>query len=253
MKNNWKEISLGDMAKKTKAFFILTSNILWLIFIGIVVYASFVYILKNITVDVASVVLKYLKVLVWPIVVLNVIYAFKKNIARLIERIEEGEVSGVGTFKATQQLMDQTENPSETTKIQKDVESDKHYKDLFTEKEREIGALKDNQEQLVNKLAQAEIELEFEKIYNLIFASQIDLLKNINNFERVSLEYAIAYFETLQKVNTPVFDQWDVNKYLSYLSATDLINRDATHFNITQKGKVFLMYLTIQNYKKNGI
>ena len=247
--NNWKETTLGYLFIKIKGVFIIIGYSLFLFVFGITFYALFIYVLNNISNETAKNILEYIRVLVWPLVMLIFSFIFKENISKFIDGIKEGKAPGGFEFKVNHQLENQESEPPKEGGL--NINSPQ-FETILLEKEKQIGALENNSTQLTDRLARAEIELDFEKIYNYIFASQIELLQRINNFENVSLEYAKEYFFNIRNT-APIFNQWDLIKYLSYLSTTGLILLDQTHFKITQKGKVFLMYLTVQNYKKYGI
>ncbi len=238
---NWKET--------TKSIFVVTSRIILLLGVVVLIYALMLYISNNISSEVSKTILDYLRAIIWPSVVLFVVITFKENIARLIERLEEGDNPFVGKWRASHASsisQQQEQTPSDIEERGADADFEK----IVEEKEFEISALKDNQQELVNKLTFAEIELDFERIYNLIFASQIELLAKLGVNSPVDFPYLMNHFLGVQRANREVLKDWDIHQYLNYLFRTQLIERNDSNISITSKGRAFLFYLSRMNYRK---
>ncbi len=241
------------MKEKIKPYLITTLKIL--VFSGFLVllYAGLVYIYKNISDTLTKNILEYIRVLAWPIVVLLISFTFRNNIAGLIERVEEWEIPGLGKGKAHAVLLQQ-----EVTKTNTIVENneDKDFIAIVDEKEVEIQALQESKQQLVDKLTRAEIELDFERIYNFIFGNQIELLNQINNLGgEVAFEYTLEHFKKVQQ-NLLSLKEWSITGYLQFLVNNQLLEYKivpSSNFGsiaITTKGKAFTAYIAARNYKK---
>lgn len=238
---------------KVKLFLkIIGKIILYLSFLTLF-YASAIFIAKNVTDILAKNILEYIKVLVWPIAILLIAFTFRINIARLIERMDEWEIPFLGKGRAHGALAQQHE-PIKTDIVVANNEGD-DFKAIVNAKEKVITALKDGHQELVDKLTRAQIELDFERIYNIIFASQIDLLLKINNFPQVEFTYIIDHYSKAQQAGAPIFNEWSVYQFIQFLINVQLIEyrADTMNVSITQKGKAFLNYLAVMNYKKYGI
>lgn len=226
-----------------------------ILFIGFVIllYASLIFLYKNLTDALAKNILEYFRVLAWPVVVLLIAFTFRVNIAQLIERVDEWEIPFVGKGKAHGALAQQQEVIKTDVVVAQNEGED--FKAIVTAKESEITALRDNSQQLVDKLTRAQIELDFERIYNVIFASQIDLLLKINNFPQVEFAYIADHYTKAQQASILILKDWNVFQYIQFLITNQLIEYkvDTLMVSITQKGRAFLSYLTIMNYKKYGI
>ncbi|MFZ2390371.1 MAG: hypothetical protein WAW15_00945 [Minisyncoccales bacterium] len=230
---------------------ILLKVILYLGFL-ILLYGGLVFLFKNITEILVKNILDYIKVLIWPIVVLTIALTFREKIADLIERLEELEVPGFvkgKTHPFTQQ--------EDVGIIPKEKENE-DFKKLVSEKEEAIKALKGSNQDLIEKLTRSEVEIDFERIYNVIFANQIELLNQIINLGgSVSYDFVVNHYEKVQKT-FPTLNNWDTTKYLNFLITVKLVEFSSLSGGVisvivTSKGKAFLAYLTSRNYKKLGL
>ena len=97
---------------------------------------------------------------------------------------------------------------------------------------------------LTRHLAATQLTLDYEQIYNLIFGSQISLLKRLNDVagEGRTRDYMDDYFLKVktvhQKLNTWTFDQ-----YLDFLFKRTLITNVRDKYHITNKGVDFLAWM----------
>lgn len=222
-----------------------------LVYIALVVlgYASFLWIMKEISSELAETILNYIKVLAWPFLVLLIVLAFRPNIAQLITRLEEFDIPMLGKGKATPLIQQESYPPQPDRSLPQP-----EYDALLKEKEKEIEGLKDNTQKLIEKLTVAEIELDFERIYNFIFSNQIDLLLKINNYPQVDFSFIENHFSNMQKLYPVFVDKgWSVNEYLVYLHNSGLLSLAGGKYLVSQKGKAFLSYLGRKNYKKIGM
>ncbi len=256
--NNWKEITLGVVSKnilrKIKKILLVISDILIFLAFAMLIYASTIYILKSISLEISKNILEYFKVAIWPTIVLIAICMFRGNIASLIERIEEGEIPGGIKVKAKSHPLSQQEEVNFNKSALEEVKlNSEQFNIIVKEKETVIDNLKNSQQQLTDKLARAEIELDFERIYNIIFVSQIDLLAKLAVLNAVDWAYIEGHYGIVLQTYRKIFKSWNSLKYLNFLAQQDLIKIDPVNIAITQKGRVFLLYLSVMNYKKIGI
>ncbi|MFA6474767.1 MAG: hypothetical protein WCV88_01035 [Patescibacteria group bacterium] len=209
------------MKEKIKSSAVIVLKVI--IFFGflILLYAGSLYIFKNISDVLAKNILEYIRALAWPVVVLLIAFTFRVNIAQLIERMEEWEIPFVGKGKAHGVLAQQQETIKTDVVVAQNEGED--FKAIVTTKEAEITALKDNSQQLVEKLTRAQIELDFERIYNIIFASQVDLLFKINNFPQVEFAYITDHYTKSQQTALTLLKDWTVFQYIQFLITNQLI------------------------------
>lgn len=241
------------MKEKIRSSSIIILKVILFFGFLLLLYAGSLYIFKNISDVIAKNILEYIQALAWPIVVLLVVFTFRVNIAQLIERMEEWEIPLIGKGKAHGALAQQQETIKTDVVVSQNEGED--FKAIVATKETEIKALKDNTQQLVDKLTRAQIELDFERIYSAIFASQIDLLLKINNFPQVEFAYILDHYGKAQQAAFAIFKEWNVYQYIQFLITNQLIEYkvDTLTISITIKGKAFLSYLAVMNYKKYGI
>ena len=98
---------------------------------------------------------------------------------------------------------------------------------------------------LIKHLAASRILTEFEQIYNLIFGSQIFLLKKLNEVagQGKSEEYMRDYFERVKKLYTDKLAEWGIEQYLEFLYARALIINQNGSVHITNLGVEFITWM----------
>lgn len=106
----------------------------------------------------------------------------------------------------------------------------------------------DSEKVLIRHLAGTKIVLEFEKIYNAIFGSQIKLLKELNAsipHGKSESEIFNGVDKVLQKFPN-VFSDWTKEQYLGFLYEMTLVTKNETYntVHITVRGVEFLTWLT---------
>ncbi len=243
---------MTDWKETTKKFFLAGSKIVFLLGFLILIYGATVYVLENTSLEVSKNILDYLRVIVWPIVTLIGLALFKDNVAEFIDRIEEGEMPGGVKVKAPHQELSLQ---SDKGIVQSSSEPSSDQLDIIVkEKEVAINSLKNSQEFLVDRLARAEIDLDFERIYNLIFSSQIELLSKLLTLSPVEFSYVEEHYRILRRTYKKAYRDWDVATYIKFLLNQKLIDIDeVARISITDKGRAFVSYLSIMNYRKLGI
>lgn len=98
---------------------------------------------------------------------------------------------------------------------------------------------------LIKYLAAAQVGLEFEQIQNLIFGSQIYLLKKLNEVTGQGQVPALveSHFEHVQKMFSESFVDWSLENYLYFLFARQLIVFQDGRYHITHLGKEYLVWI----------
>lgn len=98
---------------------------------------------------------------------------------------------------------------------------------------------------LIKYLAAAQVGLEFEQVQNLIFGSQIYLLKKLNEVSGQGQLPALveAHFEHVQKMFGDSFGDWSLEKYLYFLFERNLIVHQDGRYHITNLGKEYLVWM----------
>jgi len=133
-----------------------------------------------------------LKAITWPhvafLIAVIFLFIFKKPLSNLIARITSIDKEGVKagpspktqrektetTNEAVQQLLDKVGNSIVINEQEEIIKKELEEKGLLNET--------DGEKILIKHLAGTQLLLAFEKIYNLIFGSQITLLKKLNGY-----------------------------------------------------------------------
>jgi hypothetical protein len=107
---------------------------------------------------------------------------------------------------------------------------------------------------LLKHLALAQMRIEFEQIYKIIFGSQIFLLKRLNENMGLGLgkDYVDKYVLEAISNNEDLRD-WNIDEYLSFLFLRELIRDDNGVYQITVKGHDFLSYLIAAGLKEDKL
>src|SRR5207249_1268311 len=111
-------------------------------------------------------------------------------------------------------------------------------------KERKIESSGDREKALVRALASTNIVLHFERVYGLLWASQLACLRYLNPRDQGAEVSEIAPFYELAKANYPSwYENYPFDRWLGFLRAVNLVlERDSRVF-ITVAGREFLKYL----------
>lgn len=186
--------------------------------------------------------------LAWPLVVIIVTIRCKEEIRELVPRMRRAGPAGVEFDPRTQQdsaksevVFANSELPI-TTYIPNNSPSvqwmeDKLRSDLPRfEKSVQIDVL-------LRELASARLAASFEFILNLIFGSQIEGLKALDQRGSVSIVEAEEFFEQYRKLN-PEFYTHGFNGWLDFLKGQNLVKVEKGVVSLTELGKDFLVFLT---------
>jgi len=119
---------------------------------------------------------------------------------------------------------------------------------------RQLSVEGDTTKVLIKYLAAAQVGLEFEQIQNLIFGSQIYLLKKLNQVagQGQSLALIESHFEHFQKMFNDSFADWTLEKYLQFLFERRLIVLEDGRHHITNLGKEYLVWMARTGRAENN-
>lgn len=104
---------------------------------------------------------------------------------------------------------------------------------------------------LIKHLAGTKVLLEFEQIHNLIFGSQIFLLKKLNEVsgQGKPADYVKAYFEQVKSTFPEPLGDWSLEQYLEFLIGRYLVTTKGNVFHVTNLGVEYLTWM-IRNGKE---
>lgn len=104
---------------------------------------------------------------------------------------------------------------------------------------------------LIKHLAGTRVLLQFEQIHNLIFGSQIFLLKKLNEVvgQGKPFEFVADYFEHVKSLFPEQLGGWSLEQYLAFLIGRSLTTTQGNIFHITNFGVEYLTWM-VRNGKR---
>ena len=177
------------------------------------------------------------------------ILVFRKPISILIPKIRTISKDGITTdtspetqleksnSEAVQQLLDVVQNTIVISDLEDRIKNDLKTKGLI--------ATDDASKILIRHLAGTQLLLNFEQIHQLIFGSQIFLLKKLNEVagQGRHIEYLIGYVESVKKLYADTLTDWSKDKYLAFLFSRHLIIQHGEQVHITNLGVEYLVWI----------
>jgi hypothetical protein len=186
------------------------------------------------------------------------ILVFKKSISEFIGKIKSVGKEGLKTETNTIQTVELEEKRKQA------VEELMEFGDSKVTKELEIIIRKDLNNRgletssdtakiLIRHLAATQLSLDFEQIYNVIFGSQLFLLRELNEAAGTGLDQNTinSHFEHVQGLFPEQLKHWNVDQYLSFLFRNTLITLKDNKYHITIKGTDFLIWLIKTSRNEN--
>ena len=183
------------------------------------------------------------------------VLVFKKPLLGLISRITSIDKSGI---KASQTTEAQSENQKKESVQQlllaigdsivlQDIEG-RIKADL---KEKGLETEGDTIRVLIKHLAGTRMFLEFEQLHNIIFGSQIILLKRLNEVagQGKPIEFVATHFENVKGLFAKQLSDWSLEQYLAFLVRSSLITTKGKVTHITNLGVEYLIWM-IRNGKR---
>ncbi len=198
-------------------------------------------------------IVKLINSLGWPhvslIFVLIFIFVFKRAISVFIGRIKSVGKEGLKTeFTQTVEIEEKRKQAVEELMKFGDSNVTDELENCIRQDliNRGLGTDNDTVKVLIRLLAATQLALDFEQIYNIIFGSQIFLLRKLNEAAGVGKDHDFmkTHFENIQSLFPEQLNDWTLEQYLSYLFRVTLITIKDNNYHITIKGVDFLIWLT---------
>ncbi len=100
-----------------------------------------------------------------------------------------------------------------------------------------------------SEVEQLKKQLEFEKIYSIIFGSQIELLKRLRANKK-DFATELLFFYTVTRSEFNIYESWSFEEFIQILVQNNLVNihSNGAEIKITEKGLDFLRYIEENNY-----
>ena len=202
--------------------------------------------------EILNLLIQFVQAVAWPITVLFIVIIFRKNISFLIDRIQS--FKGPAGIEIQAQRMKQVqENVSRKTmgNMEGDIvftpdPSMSYTQNIFSLQE-DKGDETKSLENLSLELKTKDIQLEFERIFNVIFNVQIEFLDFLRNNKKMNWKYIKEYFEPI-RMKYSVFSNWDEKKFIEYMFVHGLLEIQKEEVVMTPKGIGFLKYIDTLDY-----
>lgn len=197
----------------------------------------------------------------WPhvffLIAIIFIAVFRKRIGGLISRVTSIDKSGVKAepVPEAQREKDRTEAVQELlTAIGDSIvirETENLIRNELTGKGLQTEG--DTVTVLIKHLAASRILLGFEQIHNLIFGSQIFLLKKLNEVrgQGVTKYQVEAHFAHVQELFEGELGSWTLGEYLDFLLRTLLITNKGETYHLTNLGAEYLTWMIRNGRSEN--
>jgi len=195
--------------------------------------------------------------LAWPLVVfilgIITIITFKKSIERLIDRTQKVSKSGLETSQ-TIQIIGDKHTLSKAEQLLKEFDNAlivkmEHEIVEWLEKA-EVKSSDEREKVLIRYLAGLTVTALFEKVYSLIYGSQIGVLQFLNSAgsKGVEINFIQPWFEQAAAREPEWYSGDTPDRWLSFLEVYQLITKTNTNIVITLEGREFLKYIIHQGY-----
>jgi hypothetical protein len=197
-----------------------------------------------------SLILDYIQVLIWPVIVAGIVayllWRYNTNVGNLIDRIKSVE----GPWgKALFHPEGQQDSDTEEAAAEEAVANYNGLVDTLVEAYEQAA---NTEAALTRELALKDLQLDFERIYRVIYGSQVDALRQLRQLPSGSDRDTLRmHFLQAQAAAPPVpalqartFEAW-----LAWLISIGLIEVDSMNqLHLTTKGSAFLDYIDASGY-----
>ncbi|MDD3735060.1 MAG: hypothetical protein PHO31_01115 [Candidatus Pacebacteria bacterium] len=195
-------------------------------------------------------ILEFIKIIIWPGLISIFIFKFKNEIKGLINRIVSAEFPG--GIKVNLPLEQKTPDKNIPEEIKDSIEIKKEFSD------KELNDLQRQINVLLSQINTLRTALIFERIYQTIFGSQINLLEELRlkGTNGVFYEDIAAYYQQI-RIKWPDLNSYPLENYLNYLINSGLVevffDNEKKKCRITPLGIDFLEYIKKLNYSKEKV
>jgi len=190
-------------------------------------------------------------ILIWPSVVLIIaiffLLVYKKDISGLLSRVSGFKIS---SFNATtkQDLANKPLDSSSSDELMKMFDSkfllerEKYIKDDLNN--RGITEDKESIKVLIRHLAGTQVQLIFERIYAMIYGSQIIILQHLNTKSNGDTkETILPIYSSATQQYVEEYKNYPFDEYMGFLTNYSLVEKKNDRFFITHIGRDFLTFI----------
>lgn len=192
-----------------------------------------------------------LEFLAWPtvglILGLIAIYTFKKPLIKKLEGITSANKDGISFERPQQVEVQKTERTTFDNLMSHPISASTLEREKYIQNQisnLNLGTDAEKVTALTRALATTATEIDFIRIANIIFGSQVALLVNISGTEHgINKSLAEQGFQEAALRFTELHADRSIEDWLKYLLVSNLIRIDEDRIDITQFGTDFLKYL----------
>jgi hypothetical protein len=200
---------------------------------------------------------EFIKIIIWPIVAIIIVLILRKTIINLLNRINKIGFAGLAA-EAVQQK-DSIERIQPEKGIKNEIKNEVLEKGLGifsnhtlervsnkVQEESKVNTFKSTEDKIdiLHKYSQAlYLILTFERLYNSIYGSQLDILErtNTNTENRETLK---RFYDSAVNKYPEFYSNYTYDEYLDFLISQDLIIfNEEGNCSITWLGRDFLKFL----------
>lgn len=212
---------------------------------------------------ITKLILDFIIAISWPIVTLIILYILKNPIRNLINNIKK---IGYGNTGIETSIPNNQDSEDSILQLLGDGDDESYldnalYKftsesmqrlEEIVEKETQISQVEgyQNKYERIYKYSKLLVLIKnFERIYDTIFGSQIQLLQRLNHTNSETKNSLKLFYDKASKYYPKLYEDYSYRKYLGYLFANSLIHMEENNENvtITYIGRDFLRYLLEAN------
>lgn len=203
---------------------------------------------------------KTIDALAWPICIIIMALIFKNAISNAISTLA-ARVKSLGLssaiFNEPAQKSDNNEDKLKNS-LEDVLENEPLIKSYLAWAEEEIkkGVKLTNLPEIAflkAKVVELHIYFNFEKIYRVIYGSQIHLLMFMNSQTYTAKEEVEKFYLRAKLAFPNLYNQYSFNQWINYLKNELLVNENEHGYSITLEGKTFIIFITRQNYDINKL
>ncbi len=209
-----------------------------------------------------------LGILIWPLVVIIIFLILRKPLKDFINRIKSIGFKGTGieTEIPKKQSSDEGSpfeklikeipnknleriqsnfNPETLEVFRKAVLNESNVDSFKTHEERE--------KVLFSYSQMIYLIMQFNRIYTLIYGSQIRILERLNSSKNETLDSIMPFFDEAKRNDPKFYENYPFKNYLEFLTSYGLIQIEANSVIITPIGRDFFKYIVESGFSLNRV
>ena len=210
-----------------------------------------------------EIILNFLSSIAWPIIVLIIFLILKSPLSSLLSNLKKISYGGTSfeTISESSQKEQITELANSDNKIDNSnyssflakfsIETNEEL-DKIVKNETNLEEIVDLQSKINQLYDYSKLLVllkNFERIYSVIFGSQIRILQRLNYSITENIDDLKFYYDNAVKIYPETYKNYEYIEYLKFLTSNKLVNyiEETNSLNITNFGQDFLRYITESN------